>query len=76
MSRYGAYNRFPSQNDWDYRANLNQATNSFKVCSSSLLAGTWRMGVMNYGFASANFTLSSRLIGALLCFVVVCVSAV
>lgn len=59
---YAAFNRFPNPTDWDYRANLNQQTNSFKVCSSSLLAGTWRIGVMNYGFAEQNFTLTTRLI--------------
>jgi hypothetical protein len=59
-----AYNRFPAQDDFDFRSNQNNAINELKICSSSLYAGTWRIGVQNWGFAAQNFSLFSSLIGA------------
>jgi hypothetical protein len=58
-----ANGRFPTQDDFDYRSNLNAANNNIKVCTSSLQTGVMRIGIQNWGFAGSNFSLSSALTG-------------
>lgn len=52
----------PSLDTYMYASARNSFNNTIKVCSSSLMAGQWYVGLYNWGFEALNYTLQSRLI--------------
>eukprot|EP00698_Gefionella_okellyi_P006352 TRINITY_DN1571_c0_g1_i2.p1 TRINITY_DN1571_c0_g1~~TRINITY_DN1571_c0_g1_i2.p1 ORF type:complete len:441 (+),score=82.78 TRINITY_DN1571_c0_g1_i2:72-1394(+) len=58
---YVKHGSLPTSSDYDLVSARNAVLNMVKQCSTDMMTGVWYVGLYNWGFDSANYTLTSTL---------------